>query len=56
MGSEVSYESFSSLGITSEFAKLHNTVRGRTSINRIKVNTRKLDTILAEHEPDIQKK
>lgn len=53
MGGSVSFESFSSLGIRGGYADLHETVKGNTSIHRIQVNVRKLDTILTLHEPNI---
>ena len=53
LGGNVSFESFSSLGIRDEFAKLHETVKDKTNIKKVKVKVRKLDTILAEHEPDV---
>jgi FkbM family methyltransferase len=54
MGGEVSHESFSSLGIRGDFEELHKTVAGKTTTSIIKVNVRKLDTILAQHEPRMQ--
>jgi FkbM family methyltransferase len=53
MGGKVSYESFSSLGIKDQYAELHETVKEKTSVGTIKVAVRKLDTILAEHEPEV---
>lgn len=54
-GGVVSNESFSSLGIEGKFADLLETVRGKTSTSQIKVDVRKLDTILSCHEPSIRK-
>lgn len=53
-GGGVSNESFSSLGIEGKFADLLETVRGKTSTSQIKVDVRKLDTILSCHEPSIR--
>jgi FkbM family methyltransferase len=53
LGGNVSFESFSSLGIKGEFAALHETVKDKTKVRTVPVKVRKLDTILAEHEPDI---
>ena len=55
MGGTVSDESFSSLGIHGDFAKLHDTVKDRTNVTTIKVKVRKLDTILARHEPSLKR-
>jgi FkbM family methyltransferase len=54
MGGNVSFESFSSLGIKGPFADLHETVKNDTNIKTIPVKVRKLDTILATHEPDLR--
>lgn len=54
MNGNVSNESFSSLGIEGKFADLHETVRDKTSTSVIKVNVRKLDTLLAQHEPGLK--
>jgi FkbM family methyltransferase len=51
---EVSFESFSSLGIKDQFADLYETVREKSEISTIPVKVRKLDTILAAHEPDVR--
>ena len=51
LGGNVQYESFSSLGIRGEYAKLHKTVD--TKVKKIKVKMRTLDRILEEHAPDI---
>jgi FkbM family methyltransferase len=53
MGGSVSFESFSSLGIKGQFAELHETVKSSTTVRTIPVKVRKLDTILAEHVPDL---
>jgi FkbM family methyltransferase len=53
MGGPVSYESYSSLGIRGEYADMREGVKDRTSVKTIPVKVRKLDTILAEHEPGI---
>jgi FkbM family methyltransferase len=50
----VSFESFSSLGIKDQFADLYETVRAKTGISTIPVKVRRLDTILATHEPDLR--
>lgn len=52
-GGSVSFESFSSLGIKDEFATLHDTVKDNTKVRTIPVKVRRLDTILGEHEPEI---
>ena len=52
-GGTVSFESFSSLGIKNEFADLHETVKDNTKVRTIPVKVRRLDTILAQHEPDV---
>lgn len=51
-GGKVSFESYSSLGIKDEYAKLYATGTERPK-RSIKVNVRKLDTILAQHEPQL---
>lgn len=53
MGGAVSFESFSSLGIKDEFTGLYETVKAKTSMKTISVKVRKLDTILATHEPGL---
>ena len=50
-GGEVTYESFSSLGIEGRFAELHGTVD--THVTQIPVVTRRLDRLLAEFAPDV---
>lgn len=54
MGGHVSNESFSSLGINGKFEEQFNTVRENTTTNVIKVSVRTLDTILAQHEPNLK--
>jgi len=55
LGGSVSFESFSSLGIRDEFRELHRTVEQSTEVRRIRVSVRRLDTILAQHEPDLDR-
>lgn len=55
MDGNVSFESFSSLGIRDSFASLLDTVKEKASIRPIRVKVRKLDTILASHEPDLER-
>jgi FkbM family methyltransferase len=54
MSGAVSNESFSSLGIAGEYAKLHESLAGKRTTETIKVKLRKLDTILARHEPKLK--
>lgn len=49
-GGQVSYESFSSLAIKDSYAKLMDS---QLRVRNIKVNLRRLDTILREHTPDL---
>jgi len=49
-GGKVTYESFSSLKVKDSYRALKPDIKTRT----IKVNLRRLDTILAEHAPDVQ--
>ncbi len=49
----VSFESFSSLGIEGKYAELYKSVAGNTSLKSIRVKVRKLDSILSEHEPEV---
>jgi FkbM family methyltransferase len=49
LGGNVSYESFSSLGIKEPYASL----KGGLDLKKIKVNVRRLDTILGSHAPDV---
>ncbi len=51
----VSFESFSSLGIKGDYLDLHQTVKDKTKIKKIEVKVRKLDTILQEHEPEVDR-
>jgi hypothetical protein len=41
------------LGIENEFSELYQTVKDNTRVNKIPVKVRRLDTILAEHEPGV---
>jgi FkbM family methyltransferase len=50
LGGQVSFESFSSLGIKAEHAALKQNL----DTNTIKVNLRKLDTILSTHAPNVK--
>lgn len=52
-GVNVTYESFSSLGLRDRFAELHETVPTKTF--QIPVVVRRLDRILAEFAPDVTK-
>jgi len=45
-GGEITYESFSSLGIRDDFAKLFSSLKDRFTTRKIKVQARRLDTIL----------
>lgn len=53
MGGAVSFESFSSLGLQGKYADLYETAKAGTNVKTIPVKVRKLDTILATHEPDL---
>ena len=53
LGGNVSFESFSSLGIHDKFAADLETTKVKTDVRTIQVNVRRLDTILAEHHPPI---
>ena len=53
LGGNVSFESVSSLGIQPRFAADLKKQNVETSVNTIKVKVRKLDTILAQHHPEI---
>jgi len=55
MGGAVSFESFSSLGIRDSFANLRAKANYETLERTIQVKVRRLDTILSEHAPDIQR-
>jgi FkbM family methyltransferase len=50
-GGAVSFESFSSLAVKDSY----KTLRPDLDVRRIKVNVRRLDTILAEHAPDVRR-
>jgi FkbM family methyltransferase len=47
----VSYESFSALAVKPEFRAM----RADLDVTKIKVDVRRLDTILAEHAPDVER-
>lgn len=53
LGGTVSFESFSSLGIEGKFREDLETVKGKTEVETIRVKVRRLDTILAEHFPEV---
>jgi FkbM family methyltransferase len=55
MDGNVSFESFSSLGIRGRYAELYETVRGSTEKKTICVKVRTLDTLLATHRPDLDR-
>jgi len=55
LGGAVSFEGFSSLGINGKYSELHETIKATTDIETIPVKVRKLDTILATHEPSLKK-
>jgi FkbM family methyltransferase len=48
----VSFESFSSLGINEKYAAIHDSTK--TSTHKIRVDVRKLDTLLSQYEPDVK--
>jgi FkbM family methyltransferase len=50
-GGTVSFESFSSLRVKDSY----RTLRAGLDVRRIKVNVRRLDTILADHAPDVRR-
>ena len=50
-GGAVSFESFSALKVKDSY----RTLRADLDVRRIKVNVRRLDTILAEHAPDVRR-
>ncbi len=50
-GGQVTFESFSSLGIEGRFAQLHETVE--TTVVEIPVTVRRLDRLLSEAAPDV---
>ncbi len=51
-GVPLSFESFSSLGIQNEFLDHYQTAASDREIFKIQVNSRRLDTILSEHEKE----
>ena len=53
LGGNVSFESFSSLGIKDGFADDLRKSSAKPGVSTIQVDVRKLDTILAEHTPPI---
>ncbi|AWN43798.1 FkbM family methyltransferase [Methylobacterium durans] len=53
MGGEVSYESWSSLGIRDRYAEVVKTVEDKTEVEPVRVKLRKLDTIMREHAPEV---
>ncbi|AWN43298.1 FkbM family methyltransferase [Methylobacterium durans] len=55
MGGDVSYESWSSLGIRDRYAEVVKTVEDKTEIEPVRVKLRTLDTIMREHAPEISK-
>ena len=50
----VTFESLSSLGIEGKFAEDLERSPAKPTVSKIKVDVRRLDTILAEHHPEIQ--
>lgn len=54
MGGPVSFESYSSLGIQGKYADMLDGMKDKTSVKTIPVKVRKLDTILATHNPDLR--
>jgi FkbM family methyltransferase len=55
LGGEVSFESFSSLGIRGQYAALLTNIKGsKPDLTTIRVQVRRLDTILSRHAPDIR--
>jgi FkbM family methyltransferase len=59
-GGEVSYESFSSLGVRGDYAQLAETyaqwAEGRPlDVTKVSVKLRKLDTLLARHAPEVHR-
>jgi FkbM family methyltransferase len=55
LGGAVSFESYSSLGIKDQYARMYENSQEsvKTKIHTIPVKVRKLDSILSEHEPDL---
>jgi FkbM family methyltransferase len=55
LGGEVSFESFSSLGVRGEYAAMLTNIKGpKPDLTTIRVQVRRLDTILAQHAPDVK--
>ncbi len=54
LGGETSFEGFSSLGVKGKFAKDLRKMEGQTDVEKISISVRKLDTILAEHYPEVK--
>jgi FkbM family methyltransferase len=54
LGGTVTAESFSSLGIKDEFVGLFDRVKDKSTVTSIRVTMRRLDTILAVHEPELK--
>ena len=52
-GGETSFEGFSSLGIHGRFAEDMRKMQDRTAVEKISVAVRRLDTILANHHPEL---
>lgn len=52
-GGEVTYESFSSLGVEGKYLELQQTIT--TESNKIRIKLRKLDTLLQEFHPEISR-
>jgi len=55
LGGKVTAESFSSLGIKDEFVGLFKRIEDKSTVKKIFVKVRRLDSIMAEHEPDVRK-
>lgn len=55
LGGKATEEAISSLGIKDEFAELLTRLDGRATTKTISVKVRKLDSILAMHEPELRK-
>lgn len=51
----VSFETFSSLGINGKFAQDLQATKVKTDVKTIRVKVRKLDTILAQHHPEVDR-
>jgi len=54
-GGDVSFESFSSLGMNKDFQEHFETVKDTRDIKKISVKVRTLDAILSEHEPNLER-